>query len=756
MKSIITKLILILGISLSAGILRSQDPVDYVNPFIGGIGHLLTATTPDVQVPRGMVRLFPQTTPGIRDNYLADKIYSFCVTSLSNDFSSGQPLFSVMPTIDNVTSDAASNASWYDHDLEKATPYYYYVNLEDNNIEAEYTVAQHSAYYRFTFPEAASANLLIGMLQSAEIRMIGDNVLEGFQTYSRGHYAGKKLFFHAEIDRKMNTSGTWTGKDLVKDTKQVSGRNIGFFTSFPTKKGDRAEIKVGFSFISSEQAAFNLRKEIPGWEFEKIKKDCREQWNSMLGRVKITGGTEEQRRIFYTAMYRVFGRKTTAISEYGKYYSSFDDKVHQTGDHEIYQPGESWGSFRSLYPLGLLLEPERQNDFIRSYVLMFDQKGYLGDAALGRRVMIGRHESGSVADAYFKGFRDFDVEKAYAGMKKNAMETTMIPWRNGPSTELDTIYYDKGFFPALPLDGKELVKEVDGFEKRQAVAVTLEHAYDDWCVAQMAKSLSKMDDYEYFMRRAANYMNVWDEKTGFMAPKTEDGNWVFREKPLDPILSGGQGGREYYTETNAWTYTFHVQHDIEGLISLMGGNENFVNKLNAYFQEQYGGSKFEFLNQFPDGTGLIGQYNHGNQPGFHISYMYNYAGAPWLTQRRVRDIMKVWYNDGPLGICGDEDEGELSSWYIFSSLGFFPVCPGKPVYDIGSPLFSKSEISVGNGKIFTVVATDVSAANKYIQSATLNAKPHNVPWISHSDITSGGTLVLQMGLRPNMEWGRTR
>ena len=743
---------------LSAGVvtLSGQDPVDYVNPSIGGVGHLLTATTPDVQVPRGMVRLFPQTTPGIRDNYLADKIYSFAVTSLSNDFSGGQPLFSIMATTGEVTTDAALNASWYDHDLEKATPYYYYVLLEDDNIEVEYTVTQHGAYYRFTFTEAACSNLLLSMLQGAEIKMVKDNVVEGYQTYSKGHYAGKKLYFHAEFDTQMTSFGTWNGKDLRRASREVSGHNIGFFNSFTTGNDKSKELKVGFSFISSEQAAFNLQKEIPGWDFEKTKNDCREQWNSMLSRVKITGGTEAQKKIFYTSMYRVLGRKTTNITEYGKYYSSFDDKVHPTGGHEIYQPGESWGSFRSLYPLGLLLEPERQNDFIRSYILMYEQKGYLGDAALNVRVMIGRHESVSIADAYFKGFRDFDVEKAYQGMKKNAMETTMIPWRNGPTTELDSIYFNKGFFPALPLGAKEWVKEVDNFEKRQSVAVTLEHAYDDWCVAQIAKALNKTTDYEYFMSRASNYKNVWDEKAGFMAPKTADGKWVFIEKPLDPIWSGGQGGRDYYTETNAWTYTFHVQHDIEGLIRLMGGKENFVRKLDAFFQEQYGGSKYRYLNQFPDGTGLIGQYNHGNQPGFHISYLYNYAGAPWMTQRRVRDIMKIWYSDSPLGICGDEDEGELSSWYIFSALGFYPVCPGKPVYDLGSPLFEKAEINVRNGNTFTVEARNVSAQNKYIQSAVLNGQSHNVPQISHDDLVNGGVLVLQMGPRPNTAWGKTR
>ena len=386
---------------------------------------------------------------------------------------------------------------------------------------------------------------------------------------------------------------------------------------------------------------------------------------------------------------------------------------------------------------------------------MYEQTNWLGDAALNERVMTGWHETASITDAYRKGFRDFDVEKAYNGMRKNLMEATKIPWRNGLATELDTVYNQKGFFPALALGQKEWVKKVDSFEKRQSVAVTLESCLDDWCLAQMAKALNKKGDYDYFMKRSQNYQNLYDARIGFMAPKTADGNWVFNEKQLDPIWSGGQGGRDYYTETNAWTYTFQVQHNVPGLISLMGGNDKFADKLGGLFQEQFGGkgAKFDFLKQFPDGTGLIGQYNHGNQPGFHIAYLYNYAGKPWKTQRRVREIMKIWYNDGPLGICGDEDEGELSSWYVFSAMGFYPVCPGSPVYDIGSPLFEKATINLGNGKTFVIESKDVSAKNKYIQSASLNGKPLNSPWFTHADLANGGQLVFQMGPRPNEQWG---
>ena len=747
-----------LGISLLSGIpglVYGQDPVDYVNPNIGTIGHLLTATTPDVQLPHGMIRLVPTTTPGIRDVYLADKIYAFSTISLSSDFSKGIGTFSLMATTGKLKAGQAENASMFDHDQEKATPYYYSVLLEETNIGVEYTATDHSAIYRFTFPETSNSNLLVRLLRNSEFKVINGSVIEGFQTYPKGALPDRKLYFHAEFSKPLEIYGGLGDKEITPGVNNKAGNNIGFYTSFPTNPAEKVQLKVGFSFISAEQAGHNLGKEIPDWDFEQVSNNGRKVWNNALSKIQIQGGSAGQRTIFYTAMYRALGRKLTDITEDGQYYSSFDNKVHPTDGHDFYLPGESWGSFRSLFPLDLILEPERENDFIRSYIRMYEQRGWLGDAALDQRVMTGRHETVTITDAYLKGFHDFDLEKAWEGMKKNAMEATMLPWRNGPLTGPDSVYQKKGFFPALRSGEKEWVAQVHSFEKRQAVAVTLEQCYDDWCLAQMAKSLNKKGDYDFFLKRSHNYQNLYDSRVGFMAPKSADGNWVLDEKVFDPIWSGGQGGRDYYTETNAWTYTFQVQHDVAGLIRLMGGKEKFAAKLDALFQEQFGGKgmKFDFLKQFPDGTGLIGQYNQGNEPGFHISYLYNYAGKPWMTQRRVRDILKIWYHDGPLGICGDEDEGELSSWYVFSAMGFYPVTPGRPVYDIGSPIFEKTTINVGNNKTFQIIARDVSVKNKYIQSASLNGVPLNIPRFAHSELTKGGTLVFQMGPRPNKEWG---
>ena len=412
-----------------------------------------------------------------------------------------------------------------------------------------------------------------------------------------------------------------------------------------------------------------------------------------------------------------------------------------------------WDTYRSLCPLQLLLSPKRQTDQVWSLLRQYDQSGWLPtipSLSADGASMIGHHASAFITDMYMKGYRDFDAEKAYAGMRKNATEATFLPWRRGPLTELDKVYLEKGFFPALAKGETETVKEVHPSERRQAVSVTLEAAYDDWCVAQMAKALHKDDDYSLFMKRAHNYTNVFNPRIGFMAPKSADGNWV---QDFDPKLGGGQGGRDYFTEMNSWTFTFQVQQDIPGLMNLMGGRDAFAARLDALFTEGTGTSKWTFLGQFPDMTGLIGQYASGNEPSEHIAYLYNYAGQPWKTQFRVRQIMGMWYDDRVLGLPGDDDGGAISSWFVFSAMGFFPVTPGRPVYDLGSPLFRRVRLELADGKAFTISAHNVSAKNKYIQSARLNGKPLNVPWFRHADIIGGGELILEMGPLPNKAWG---
>jgi predicted alpha-1,2-mannosidase len=723
----------------------AKEPVDYVAPNIGGIGQLLSATIPYVQYPHGMARLYPITTPGINDRYLADKIYGF---------PAGPAV--LMASTGNIGTTDAAYASDFDHDFEVATPYYYQADLQTWSINAELTVTPEAAYYRFTFPATPHGHLSMSLGRHAELEVLNDKTVVGSQRIEGPiaqtvSSAGEtRQYFYAEFSRPLPGSQTWQSGVLSQEKKQ-SGDHIGFVTDTPTAAGDTIEVKVGISYISVEQARRNLEREIPDWDFNHKKAEARAAWNHALSAICTTGATERQRTIFYTALYRSLGRMTD-ITEDGRYFSGYDHAVHDAQGHDFYIDDGLWDTFRSLHPLQMLLDAHQQEDMIRSYIRMYEQSGWMPSfpsVAGEQAVMIGHHAAIFIADAYAKGYRDFNLEEAYQAIRKNATEATLLPWSRASLTPLDKVYFDKGFFPALDPGEQETVPQVTG-ERRQAVSVTLENGYDDWSIAQLAKALGKQQDASYFTRLAHNYRNLFNPAIGFMAPKDARGNWV---EPFDPKLGGGQGGRDYFTEMDSWIYTFNVQYDVAGLIDLMGGRDAFNSKLDQLFIEQYGTSKYKFLSQFPDATGLVGLYAQGNEPSFHIPYLYDFSGQPWKTQKRVRQLMDVWYGDGPLGIPGDDDGGETSSWYVLSAIGFYPVCPGSPVFEIGSPIFEKTVLRLGNGKEFTVLANHVSARNKYIQSAQLNGKPLDKPWFSQSNIADGGTLVLQMADHPNFGWG---
>lgn len=722
-----------------------QQPVDEVAPNIGGIGQLLTATIPYVQYPHGMARLYPITTPGITDRYLADRIYGF---------PAGPAL--LMASTGSATTRPAAYASDFDHDFETATPYYYEADLQSWGIKAECTASQEAAYYRFTFPANQHSHLVLSLRDNAEISVVGPRAIEGSERVGgrvaevASQTGATREYFYAEFSRPLASWQTWQDGQQ-SHTAHQAGNDIGFVTDAATTAGEVVEVRVGISYISTGQARRNLEREIPAWNFDQVKSQTRDVWNRTLSAIQTVGGTERQRTIFYTALYRSLGRMTD-ITEEGRYFSGYDHQVHNADGHDFYVDDGLWDTFRSEHPLQTLLDAPQQEDIARSYIRMYEQSGWMPSfpsVAGEQAVMIGHHAAEFILDLYAKGYRDFDVEQAYAGLRKNATEATLLPWSRAPLTSLDRVYFDKGFFPALAVGETESVPQVTQ-ERRQAVSVTIENSYDDWCVAQLAKALGKQDDAARFMKLAHNYRNVFNPATDFMAPKSADGRWV---EPFDPKLGGGQGGRDYFTEMNSWTYTFGVQHDVAGLIHLFGGREAFNAKLDQLFVEQYGIPKYHYLSQFPDSTGLVGLYAQGNEPSFHIPYLYDFSGQPWKTQRRVRQLMDIWYGVGPLGIPGDDDGGETSSWYVLSAMGFYPVCPGSPVYEIGSPLFAKTTLRMGNGKEFTILANHVSARNKYIQSATLNGEPLNKPWFRHADIANGGTLTLEMGDTPNTQWG---
>ncbi|MEN8185777.1 MAG: glycoside hydrolase family 92 protein, partial [Bacteroidota bacterium] len=408
--------------------------------------------------------------------------------------------------------------------------------------------------------------------------------------------------------------------------------------------------------------------------------------------------------------------------------------------------------YLTQHPLRMILSPGLEADMLQSYVRMYGQSGWVPQFLLlhgDKAAMHGFHSSIIFLDAYRKGIRDFDVEKAYEGMKRNALEATMIPWANGNKTVLEDFYRENGYFPALKHGEKEFIEKVHWFEKRQSVAITMAHCYDDWALGELALELGNQDDYKYFNKQSFNYKNLYRKEYGLMMPKDSDGNWI----EIDPKFDGGPGGRDYYDENNGYTYAWQVQHDINGLIDLMGGRAQFIENLDNLFREDLGRRKWQFWANFPDSSGMVGQFSMGNEPSFHIPYLYNYVGEPWKTQKRVRFLLDAWFQDSIFGIPGDEDGGAMTSWVVFSSMGFYPVTPGLPIYTIGSPVFEKTSIDLDNGNTFTIIAKNSSKKNKYIQSAKLNGKPYDKVWFSHKDILNGATLELEMGAFPNKEWG---
>jgi putative alpha-1,2-mannosidase len=724
-----------------------KTPVDYVSMYIGTINPKTKGTTPVIKVPGGNISLFPLFTPEMEDLYLADKIYGFPL-GIGN----------LMISTGKVKTGVKENASKFDHDLETATPYYYQALLEDPDINAEFTLTENTVIFRFTLPGNETSNLLLNLSGNASVEIKNNNIIEGSgsnRSRSSAANAENKNYFYAELSKPLTSCGTWQNDTIASGSKSKTGRRIGIYTSYQTIRSEILELRIGFSSKSIDEARSFITNEIGSQTFDKIKNRAKGLWNKELNLIKIKGGTEKQRSIFYSTLHR-----TRAL-----------------------RMGNVWDTYRCAYPLQSIIKPEETIKAIQGFVKRYEETGWLPSSG----AMIGNHSTAVIVDAYMKGLRGFDIEKAYEGMKKNAMQATMIPWKDaGYITELEQCYFDNGFYPALPVSDefkvteaaklkeklkedvdiysrlpyqvkwlpetgvKEWVKEVDSWHRRQSVSVTLEHCYDDWCLAIMAKELGKEEDYKLFMKRALNYRNLFNPAIGMMAPKSADGQWI---EPFDPRFSGGFAGEGFFAEANSWTYTWHVQHDVQGLINLMGGRDNFISKLDALFTTGRTMDKLAFLGQFPDMTGLIGMYTQGNEPAFHIPYLYNYAGQPWKTQSRVRQIMDLWYDTTPFGLSGDEDGGAMSSWYVFNAMGFYPQCPGRPIFDIGSPVFEKTIINVGNGKTFVIEAKDVSAQNKYIQSAALNGEPLNKPWFNNSDLVKGGKLVLIMGPRPNRNWG---
>ena len=703
-----------------------KEPVDYVNTRIGNISILLVPTFPTTHLPNSMLRMIPT-----HNEFVTDRMEGFPLNYPSHR--QGDVLILKPWNGDFKSFDSQMN---YRYDYEISTPYRYSVFLDDVGVKAEFAPASKSAIYTFEFEnheERYGRLIFLKARNGGEINDSG-NSLSGFDNYH-----GIKHYFYLEFEQTPRKSMCYR-----------AGNRAEAFVQFPDSM-QKINLRYGISYISVEQAKKNLQKEIQDYNLEDLALKARKIWNETLSKIKVEGATENQKTTFYTALYRSHERMIN-ISEDGRYFSAYDNRVHDDEGIDFWVDDWQWDTYRALHPLQILLNPKPQEQKLVSFIRMYEQSGWVptfpcvfGDA----HCMNGNHAAGMFADAMCKGL-NFPVDKAFEGMKHTVMTESMIPWYRGPKTELDDFYHEKGWFPALHPGEKETVPQVGSFEDRQAVAVTLAASFDDWCIAQMAKKLGKQDDYNFFINRSFNYRRLFNKETGFFHPKDKDGKFI---EPFDYKLSGGIGSRAYYDENNGYTYNWDLQHNIPDLINLFGSKERFINQLDNLFVEGLGMSKWQYYAVQPDATGNVGQFVMGNEPSFHIPYLYNYAGQPWKTQKRIRMLMESWFRNDLMGVCGDEDGGGMSAFYVFSALGFYPATPGIPVYSIGSPIFTKSTIKLDNGKTFTVLARNSSWENKYIQSAKLNGNEHNKSWFSHDDLMNGGTLELIMGNRPNKNWG---
>ncbi|HEY3707628.1 MAG TPA: GH92 family glycosyl hydrolase [Terracidiphilus sp.] len=692
--------------------LAAHAQVGSVDPTIGNIAILLAPTRPTVYLPNSMVRVYP-----VRDDGAADQIQFFPLTINGHR---GAELFSIMP------GDGSPAA----YDQEITTPYFYATRFNDLGATVEFTATERCGFFRFGFAHGP-AKLVVSDLTAGKIRVHDGNIVEGEERFD-GMAAYVYGVFSKPVQAAEDQHGT-TPRVLV------------------SADAGPLEFRYGISFISSEQAKSNLEHEAGSRSFEDLRDAAKARWNDTLGRIVVEGGTESQRRVFYTALYRSSERMIN-ITEDGRYYSGFDHEVH-TDARPFYVDNWLWDTYRALEPLQTLLHPGMEADKLQSYVRMYQQGGIMptfNEVTGPVACMNGNHSAPWFADAWFKGVRNFDLATAYEGIRKRSLDSTLLPWRLGTKSPLDDFYNTHGYMPALRPGEKESYPQVHPFEKRQPVPVTLGNSFDDWAIAQIARELQKPQDEALFLKRAGYYRNLFRTDKAMMWPKDEAGLWI---EPLDPKFSGGMGGRDYYDENNGYTYTWDVNHDYAGLIELMGGPQKAEAHLDQLFREPLGRSRYEFQGKFPDSTSMVGQFSMGNEPSFAIPYIYDRVGAPWKTQLRVRMLLDTFFKDTLQGIPGDEDGGGMSAFVVFSMMGFYPVTPGIPVYDIASPVFEKVTIHLENGKDFVILAPGASRQNKYVEKVVLNGKPLDRVWFHHADIAQGGVLELTMGDAPNKSLG---
>lgn len=710
------------GTKLSA---QQKAYASIVNPFIGTDGH--GHTFPGATMPFGMVQLSPDTRLDGWDgcsgyHYTDSIIYGFSHTHLSGTGVSDYGDILLMPSVEVPFLGNYHYKSGFSKKNEKAEAGYYSVLLDKGNIQVELTATQRVGIHKYQFPDQDRVHVVLDLAHrdpvlASSIEIVSDTEIRGMRR-SNAWATDQLVYFHIEFSKPILESGTSSSGNWTDATKLQEGKDLKAYYSFDGIGTEALIVKTGISATGFEGALKNLKAEAPGWDFEFYKKNCQDEWNKQLGKIRVEGGTEAERTTFYTALYHCM-IAPNLFSDVDQAYRGMDKKNHVAEKHDQYTIFSLWDTYRGLHPLMTIIETKRTRDFIHTFLSHYETGGLLPVwelAANETYCMIGYHSVSVIYDAWKKGIRDFDAKKALKAMVNSARKN----------------HFGLEFYQKLSV--------IPGDMEHESVSKTLEYAYDDWCIAMMAKDLGNEPIYTEFIQRAQYYKNIFDPQSAFMRPRI-NGGW---KTPFDPTEVDF-----HFTEANSWQYSFYVPHDVDGLAKLHKGEENLIKKIDELFQTQEGLSGREQV----DITGLIGQYAHGNEPSHHMAYLYNYLGQPWKTQQRVRQILDEQYSDKPDGLSGNEDCGQMSAWYVLSALGFYPVCPGSTQYSLGTPLFPKASIHLENGKTFTIEASGASKTTPYIQSVTLNGNPYKKSYLDHADLSQGGTLKFEMAAQANEQWG---
>ncbi|WP_082106741.1 GH92 family glycosyl hydrolase [Kordia zhangzhouensis] len=776
-KSVIPSAILIVFISLYAckndqTIIETQkeavaqttkDFTQFVNPFIGTskMGH----TFPGATAPFGMVQLSPQTNMEVmfkKDGSYNSKTYEYCAgyqykdstiigfahTNFSGTGHSDLGDFLVMPTTGTLVLDPLKTKegdkgfySTFSHKSEEASPGYYKVVLDDYNIKAELTASERVGFHKYTFPKTKEAHILLDLVYNVYhhddknvwtfVRVENDTLITGYRQ-TRGWARTKKVFFamtfskpftsygHKKYD-SVRYNGFYRRFEEEKNFPEMAGENIRAYFNFDTQENEEISVKFALSAVSTEGAMKNLTTEIPHWDFKKTKEETKKKWNVELSKIDATLLTDADTETFYTALYHTMLSPILYEDVDGKY-RGLDQNIHASEGFTNYTIFSLWDTYRALHPLFNVIQQERNNDMIKSMLAHHDESVHnmlpiWSHYANENWCMIGYHAASVIADASVKNVGDFDIEHALTA----SVNTANVPYFDGLG---DYIKY----------------KYVPDDKSHSSVSKTLELSYDDWCIAQIAKAARNEAVTNEFMERAMYYENVYNSKIGYMSPKLADG--TFR-KDFDPLDTHGQG----FIEGNAWNYGLYVPHDLDKMISMMGGKEQFSQHLDSLFTMELD-DKYIAKHEDITRDGIIGNYVHGNEPGHHIPYLYNWTGKPEKTQERVRMIMRTMYGPGVDGLCGNDDAGQMSAWYIFSSLGFYPVTPGANQYALGSPLVKEATLHLENGKQLTIKAINQSEKNVYVSKLTINGKEIDRDYILHEELMNGGEIIFEMTNQP--------